>query len=323
MKNIFITGGSGFLGIELINKLLNGDYFVNALVRSDGLSKYKNNHKLKITHGNVLQDEKYKASLENVSIVYYLAGVVTDYAPKYLYFDVHVKGLKKVLDAAIFHGVKKLIYVSSCAVLDYTQNIKLNEESPYTKSSNGYRQSKVEAEDLLRTYEDKIEIVIVRPSWVYGSNDTLFLPEIITRLKDRSMTVIGSSQNFIPLVHVSNLAQFLIDIDEIESKKVQIFNVSDISIRWIDLINEIKRIIQVNKKVPVLPYTPAYCIGKILESVYRLLKIKTKPILTSSKVEMIGRSVEIDTSLVESLGYVGGKDFNNKFKQAVLHIMNR
>lgn len=173
-----VSGANGHLGNNLVRFLLKQGIPVRATVR--------NIHNTKPFEG--LNCELMQADITNkASFIKALQGVETFYAvgasfklwakdPKKEIYDVNIKGTRNTIEAAAEAGVKRIIYVSSIAALDYTQ-------LP-TKESNGYNpdrrdmyyNSKNDGEKLAFELASKlgVELVSVMPSAMIGSE--AFLP---------------------------------------------------------------------------------------------------------------------------------------------------
>lgn len=121
METVFVTGGSGFVGKALIRKLVESGNRVKVLLRST--SRFEIEHPLiEWIIGDIRDIKSFESSLVDVDTIYHCAGVVTDWAPRKLYEEVHIDGTRNILDAAIAAAVNKIIYISTVDVLDYGRN---------------------------------------------------------------------------------------------------------------------------------------------------------------------------------------------------------
>ena len=300
-----MTGGSGFVGKALIHRLIAKGERVKVLLRPS--SRFEIEHPLieKII-GDIRDRRSFEGALADVEKIYHLAGVVTDWAPRKLYEEVHIKGTRNILDAAIAAGVNKIIYISTVDVLDYDRNSVLDEATNYTFSVSPYRFTKVQAEKMVleNHKENKIKAVVIRPSWVYGPGDNTFLPEIAYQIKKGSMVFIGSGDNLLPLVYIDNLVTAIINAGEIEAAKGRTFIISDGEITWKELVNSIAHSINGRATKLCLPYWDAYYTAFAMELVSGFVSKKHRPLLTRAVVEMMGRSIKLDVrGSKDTLGY--------------------
>ena len=178
-KNLaFVTGANGHLGNNLVRLLINKGIPVRASVRN-----IKNKEPFQGLNCEVVQsDIRNKQSLVNG-----LQGVETFYAvgaafklwaksPEKEIYDVNLSGTKNMIEAAAEAGVKRIVYVSSIAALNYSK-LPTKEDYGYNPDRrNMYYNSKNDGEKLAFELAKKhnIELVAVLPSGMIGS--TAFLP---------------------------------------------------------------------------------------------------------------------------------------------------
>lgn len=168
----FVTGATGFIGHELVKKLLENGYRVNILVRSPEKLDLPDSENLKIYVGNLSDTGIIEKGVEGCDGVYHLAAYANIWSKnKNLPYEINVTGTKNILEAALKKGIKKFVFTSTAGVLKPSENHELIDESspmPYFYLTD-YEKSKSEAEKLSLDYHQKgLPVVIVRPSKVYG-----------------------------------------------------------------------------------------------------------------------------------------------------------
>ncbi len=306
-KKVFVTGASGLLGKELVTSLLHKGFNVIALYHEKPMVMTENSN-LKLVQGDVTKKGSFVQYLSGVDIIFHLAGIVTDWAPESLYYNVHVNGTQNIIDVAIEYDIKKIIYVSTIDIFAHESGEIINENSPYTQSSVPYRRSKLIAYKLVieAAQSNKIRPIILCPSWIYGPGDKIFIAEIVKQLKAKIFNYIGKKENYVPLIYTENLAKLMIDISEkketVESSGT--FIVSDVNIPWKYLVEQICDKINLPAPKFSIPYRPAYLAAILFEMVSRMIKKKNRPLLTRTAVETVGKSIRVDTSkLIKLCGY--------------------
>ena len=325
METVFVTGGTGFLGQSLIPLLIRKGDRVKVLVRSVSQSKINNPLIEKIV-GDIRDRKTFENALSGVDKIYHLAGVVTDWAPKSLYENVHVQGTKNILEVAIANKVKKFIHISTVDVSDYEHHFCIDETTKYTFSKAPYRYTKVQAEKLvLNSKTNGLDFVIIRPSWIYGPGDTTFFPEIAYQVKKGLMIFIGSSKNFVPLVYSDNLSKAIIKAGEIEATRGEIFLISDGEITWEKLVRYISAGMGIKEKhFLTWPYTTAYFLAIMMEGMAKTLKKKKRPLLTRTVVEMTGRSIKVNTEKAKKiLGYLPSTSLEYGIQKSIQWLKNK
>lgn len=130
-KKIFITGGTGYIGRQLIPKLLNLSHSVKCLVREESLKKLPDKSTLVL--GNALDSQTYKGKIPESDTFIHLVGVShPSPSKKELFRKVDLVSLEQALDAALFSGIKNFIYISVAhpapIMKDYTKVREICEE---------------------------------------------------------------------------------------------------------------------------------------------------------------------------------------------------
>jgi len=236
--HILITGGSGFIGSRLANRLIGEGHKVSVFSRHDsGISKNIN-----FIRGDVLnRDDADKAFRTMPDVIYHLAAILDETKPDLE--RVIVEGTKNFLRK----GIKRFILLSSLGVLGESK-IPLAEDMPYRPGTR-YERAKVVQEKLV--IKSGIPYTIIRSTIVYGPNK--FWKDILDAAK-KGYPIIGSGRNFWHLVYVDDAVEALVLALKKEAKN-EIFNIADADpMTYEEVYSEICRALNVNmpqKRVPV------------------------------------------------------------------------
>jgi len=152
---ILVTGGTGFVGREVVRELHALGYPVRLLVRDprkahDLVRQYG----CEVVRGDVLKPETLDTSMQDVDAVIHLVGIIAE-TPKVSYEQAHVQGTRNVVLAAMAAGVKRFIHMSALGT------------RPGARSR--YHQTKWDAEIIVLW--SGMDWTIFRPSLIYGPND--------------------------------------------------------------------------------------------------------------------------------------------------------
>jgi dihydroflavonol-4-reductase len=168
----FVTGGTGFLGGAIVERLLADARSVKALARSDESAQALRTLGAEPVRGDLLDAEGLTAAMRGCDVVFHAGGVnalcLRDPARM---FEVNVRGSRNVVDAAAAAGVRRVVYTSSAAALGEARGTVGSETSPHRGSFlSSYERSKFEAEQavLAAADETEIEVVCVNPASVQG-----------------------------------------------------------------------------------------------------------------------------------------------------------
>jgi len=173
---ILITGGTGFLGRELIHQLLSDGRKVRVLYRSeDKLSTLQPFLKdIEIAQGDLLDVKSLEVALEGISEVYHCAGFTSFLRGDYQkLMKINVEGTANLVNAMLHTKVSKLIYVSSIYAYGALPGKTITEESKWesTRWNTRYGLSKMLAErEVWRGQEEGLQTMIVQPGVILGSD---------------------------------------------------------------------------------------------------------------------------------------------------------
>ncbi len=184
-KNIFITGGAGFIANTLIKNLIENNKitaFDNFHRDTLTTSAYFNHPNLKVVKGDVLDSDLLKRSMEGTDIVIHAAGIAgidTVIKDPVRTMKVNILGTANALEAAKINGVKDRFIDFSTSEIFGSMAYKSTEESNTVSGSAGearwvYAVSKLAGEHLTHAYYKQYNVpcVTVRPFNVYGPGQT-------------------------------------------------------------------------------------------------------------------------------------------------------
>jgi nucleoside-diphosphate-sugar epimerase len=169
MRTVLVTGGAGFIGSHLVDRLLEGGAAVRVL---DNLSTgsltnlraaaddrerwtgFHNNSRLEVMIGDVRDRELLRTALRGVKYVFHLAGLPESSAPVIGPGEIHavnVDGTLNVLHAALTEGVWRVVTASCATVYGTPTTLPISEEAPLSPNTL-FAASKVAAETYCRAF---------------------------------------------------------------------------------------------------------------------------------------------------------------------------
>lgn len=283
MIKILMTGGSGFVGENLISNLLKKDYYqVISLARS-----YKVKQQ---SVEQIITDNIFEADFpENIDVIIHLAGrahILNDQSadPLIEFRKVNVEGTLQLAQQALDKKVKRFIFISSIGVNGAITFDQPFSESTLPKPHADYAISKFEAEQELKKLfsGSDTELVIIRPPLVYAAH----APGNFARLLKLASTNLplpfaqtNNKRSFVALENLVNFIQVCIEHPNAANQTFLVADQHSLSIR--ELVEYLK---QGMGKKPYFIYIPqplmklgAICLGKskLYEQLFASLEIET------------------------------------------------
>ncbi len=214
---ILITGASGFIGSALVDELwLRGYKDITLLVRNTSKVERFKDRNLKLIYGDIADYGSLSQIKEVFDVIFHCAAYVENKNWNKLY-SANILGTKNICSFALEKGVKKLIYLSSVAVVSGNSQLPLTESIDYSYT-NLYGKSKIEAEKIVIAFRDKgLKAAILRPCMVYGENEPHALALLLKLIRFRLFAMFNAGKSKLHLVYIGNVVEALIFCMENES----------------------------------------------------------------------------------------------------------
>jgi len=202
---ILVTGGSGFLGINLIRYLLKRNYEIISLDITD--FDYPEKNKIKIITGDIRNDAIVKSAMRDIDIVVHTAAALPLYSPEEIY-TTDVKGTRLLLHRAFMNKVSRFIHISSTAVYGIPDHHPLS-ETDKLDGVGPYGKAKIEAENLCLEFRKKnLCVPIIRPKSFIGPERLGVFALFYDWAKDgKNFPMIGNGNNRYQLLDVEDLCE--------------------------------------------------------------------------------------------------------------------
>lgn len=302
---ICVTGGCGFTGAALVNRLLDDGHEVSVIDKQSGLIDDQLRAKgAQIIYSSVTDRDAVAKAVECCELVQHLAAAFRDIGvPDSVYRDVNVGGTRIVTEESIKAGARKLVYCSTQGVHGHIVNPP-GDESSEIAPADYYQQTKYEGEVALEEYKGQIEYVILRPTAIYGPGDPGRFVMIYKRAKKGFFPMFGGGLTYYHPVYIDNLVDaFVLSMAPgLGADKAYIIGDKEyFSIE--ELIKRIGKSIGVEVFVPHFPILPLVIAGHVCEKLCKPFGIE--PPIFPRRVDWFRqvRAFKIDKAAKE-LGYV-------------------
>lgn len=302
---IFITGGSGFLGRATIKKLVKNGETVFALGRSAESCKIVEELGAKSIVGDILYPSGFAKALSGVDVVVHCAAPVKIWGSWVDFHQEIVVASRNLVQACVEEGVKRFIYISSEAVLQDSRSLFNIDESLSlaTEPNSYYGKAKGLAEISIQELAHQIEIVILRPTFIYGPD----CPSVSTILAKAAMgqfVWINQGKSPFEAVHVDNVAHSILKSLK-NGPRNSSYLITDGVHRTVRQFFE-DLFIKNGTPIPTrsVPLQLAIILAKVFEFLWKWMELKNQPPLTKFEVAFVSqpRSYRISKAMSE-LGY--------------------
>ncbi|MGE5439550.1 MAG: NAD-dependent epimerase/dehydratase family protein, partial [Bacteroidota bacterium] len=214
-----VTGGAGFLGINLVRYLLEKNEEVTSLDIAE--FNYKDvTDKINVVQGDIRNKDDVKRAMQGVDIVVHTAAALPLYTKDDIY-STDVEGTRLLLATALEHGVKRFIHISSTAVYGIPDHHPIF-ESDRLEGVGPYGQAKIEAEnECLKFREKGMCVPVLRPKSFIGPERLGVFALFYDWAKSgKGFPMIGKGNNRYQLLDVEDLCDAIYSCSELPENVV-------------------------------------------------------------------------------------------------------
>ena len=298
----FVTGGTGFVGANLIRLLLQQGYQVRALVRSSSNLDNLKSLDIEIVKGDLNDD--LSQLMSGCRVLFHVAAQYSLWqSDRESLYRNNVLGTRNILKCAQQAGIERTVYTSSVAAIGVKQGGIADEtyQSPVERLIGDYKKSKYYAEqEAVNAVQQGQDIVIVNPSTPIGAYDLKPTPtgEIIVRFLQRKMPFyVDTGLN---LIDVKDVAQGHILALE-KGKTGDRYILGNQNLTFKELLGKLEQITGLPAPKSTIPYWIPYSVAWLEEKV--LAKLGKQPTVAIDGVRMSRQKMFYDASkAVKELG---------------------
>jgi nucleoside-diphosphate-sugar epimerase len=213
MQRAFVTGGSGFIGGRLIERLRGEGVAVQGLARSDAAADRVRALGAEPVPGELGDGESMYAGAGGCDVAFHAAATLGDWGRPEDFEAGNVIGTRNALRACRRAGVARFVHVGTEAALMAGQPlVQVDETAPLRPDSPAlYSATKARAErEVLDADGEGMATVVVRPRFVWGRGDTTLLRQITEMVRSGRFAWIGGGHHLTAITHVDNCVQGLL-----------------------------------------------------------------------------------------------------------------
>ena len=320
MEKILVTGANGFIGSNLVNRLIREGNKVRALVRKTSDLSFLKETSAELVFGDITDLPGLDAAMKDIEKVYHVAGLAADWGPYERFEKINYQGTINVAECAEQHGVKKMIYISTVAFHGFGK-CNMNEKSPPADKLIPYAKTKYLAEMWLWEFSksSSMKITAIRPGNVYGINDRTFMLKYLDALTSGKFAQIDKGRSKTCPVFIGNLIDIIILAGNSPAADGEAFIATDgLDIDWKNFNSALAQAAGVKMPSTSIPYWLAYPLAVIYYKFHMLLGSKNEPLLTPYRVNNGGRNYHFSIKKLEGLfGYKPAVGLGQALKETV------
>ena len=302
---VLVTGAGGFIGRRLVAALLDRNLETVALALPDEAVPADWEGRVRIVRGDIRSAENVRAAVQGTGTVFHLAALVGIGGTFEDHWNVTVEGSRHVYEAAADAGSRVVVTTSICAYGDRIAKAVCAEDSERGAHQGAYGRAKQAQEDVAWEVREKsgLDVVIVRPSNVYGVGSGPWVEGMLAMLQAGFVTVPGDGSGNAGMVHVDNLVDALLLLAGHPGASGQIYNVCDgTDVTWRRYFDDLAGVAGVDPP-GTTPLEELRAPALANEDPAGLVDPKDPGILPLEALNLIGSDNRFDTTKIRAIGW--------------------
>ena len=209
---VFVTGGTGFIGGEVVRRLRGRGDEVVCLVRSPEKAGKLKEMGCELASGDLGDEAAIRAGMRGCDAVIHAAAMYEVGIPakqRPAMWDANVEGTRRVMEAAREEKVPRIVYVSTVGIFGNTHQKVVDEtyKNPETDFTSYYEETKLKAHQVVQgMIDDGLPAIIVQPGGVYGPGDTSQVADLLEQFFAGKLPLMPFPELGICMTHVEDIA---------------------------------------------------------------------------------------------------------------------
>jgi nucleoside-diphosphate-sugar epimerase len=204
---VLVTGGTGFLGRAIVERLLSQGRPVAVAARTPAPDLDARG--VRFIRVSLEDAEGVREACRGMQAVFHVAAKVGVWGRRADFFRINVLGTRAVIDGCRIHGVRRLIHTSTPSVVYNGLDLAgVDESLPLTtRCPSPYPLTKAAAEaEVLAAHCQALRTVALRPHLIWGPRDPHLVPRLLSRARAGRLRIVGPGTNRVDMVHIENAA---------------------------------------------------------------------------------------------------------------------
>lgn len=288
-----VTGGGGFLGRYVVERLIQRGDSVRVLAR--GSYPELQAMGVETIQGDIEKKDDVLSACRQIDTVFHTAAKVGIFGRYKDFYKTNVIGTRNLIEGALSQGVQKFVFTSSSSVAYGGEDqINADETTPYPRTYlSPYAETKAISEQMvLSANGPQLLTVSLRPHLIFGPRDKYIIPMILEKARQRRLRRVGNGKNLTDITYVENCAEaHLLAANHLRERSAvcgQAYYITQgepvVLWEWVDRILKEMGISPIEKQIsPKI----AYGIAALFDTLYRIFQIASEPPLTRVVVKQL------------------------------------
>jgi len=310
-SSVLVTGGTGFLGRRLVERLLAESRPVAVLARNPAADLERRG--VRFIQASLDDGAAVAAACVGIGTVFHVAARVGVWGRAADYFRTNVVGTRALLEGCRTHGVARFVHTSTPSVVYNGRDLAGADESlPLTtRCPSPYPRTKAIAErEVLAANGPGLRTLALRPHLIWGAGDPHLVPRVLARARAGRLRIVGSGHNRVDMVHIENavdahlLAERALALPTAPAAGHAYFITNGEPVSLWSWINELLAALGEPRITRQISLRTAFAIGAACEVAWRVLPLRGEPPMTRFVAAELAKDHWFDlTAARRDLGY--------------------
>ncbi len=303
---ILVTGGAGFIGAHLVERLLadGNDVIVFDVPGAPIPDAW--HARARVIYGDIANRDDVRAAMQGVGMVFHTAAIVSDWAPRDAYERVTLQGSRYLFEEAVRNKTRVLLLSSGSVYGDKIGRVELREDEPLGKPVGIYGEYKQKQEMLAWEFHrtQGMALTVVRPFKVFGPGSKPWVHEVAKNLLAGKPTLINDGNYNAALIYIDNLVDLLLLVASSPHAQGKCYNGYDgLRVTLRQYFTDLARIIGAPPP-RAMPGGFARILAMVIEPTWKILRQSSRPLLTRDSLRMVSSDYRVSAARVfNELGF--------------------
>lgn len=306
-NTVFVTGGSGYIGRNLIRRLVRDGHRVVALARSPASAAKLESLGAHTVGGDILNPESLAKGMAGCDRLVHAAADTGHGAFEAGQHHTNLAGTRNVFTAARTAGIGRAVHVSTEAVLlDGQPLVMADETAPIpTRHAGSYSASKAAAERAaIDLNSPQCPVVAVRPRFVWGRDDTTALPQLAAAARSGKLVWIGGGRYLTSTAHIDNVVEGIVLSLEKGRGGEAYFITDGAPVEFRGFVSQLLEHAGIAPPEKTVPRSVVAALARVGDLLARLSRGRFHPPIGGQEYGTVGVEVTLSTAKAErELGY--------------------